>query len=84
MCGVTSVTSSAPIQRSIVGENAGLFVNPNEPEELAKALIRLSQDQSLLSRHMAASRARFIEEHYHVVVGRKYQSLLIETSGLRP
>ena len=82
--GCVPVTSSAPIQRSIVGENAGLFVNPNEPEELAKALIRLSQDQSLLSRHMAASRARFIAEHYHVVVGRKYQSLLIETSGLRP
>ena len=78
--GCVPVTSSAPIQRSIVGDNAGMFVNPNEPEELAIALTRLTQDQSLLSRHMSASRARFMEDYYHVVVGRKYQSLMIETA----
>jgi glycosyltransferase involved in cell wall biosynthesis len=47
---------------AIVHGETGLLVNPEDPHEIAEALIRLLQDSTLRRRLGAAGRARVIEE----------------------
>jgi glycosyltransferase involved in cell wall biosynthesis len=81
--GCAVVTSSAEIQRSIVGDAAGLFVDPTDASELAWALTELADDRVLLGSKMLAARARFRSTYEPEHVGERYAQLLWETSGLK-
>jgi glycosyltransferase involved in cell wall biosynthesis len=79
--GCAVVTTSAEIQRSIVGAAAGSFIDPSSPSELAQALSQLVADRVLLRDKMLAARARFAEHYEPSVVGAQYARLLWDTAG---
>jgi glycosyltransferase involved in cell wall biosynthesis len=79
--GCAILTTSAEIQRSIVGDAAGSFIDPTAPAELAAALSQLAADRKLLREKMLAARARFAECYEPAVVGAQYAKLLYETAG---
>lgn len=79
--GCALLTTCAEIQRSIVGEAAGLFVDPTAPHEIAGSLTRLVADRQELRQRMHAARERFIARHEPAVVGERYAQLLWQTAG---
>jgi glycosyltransferase involved in cell wall biosynthesis len=81
--GCLVVTTHAPIQRSIVGPEAGLFVDPRDPEALAQALRGLVRDpaRAQLQAGMSASLARFEARYRPELVARQYADLLWNTAG---
>ena len=81
--GCAIVTTSAEIQRSIVGPAAGSFVDPTSAVELAAALTALCADRSALRAKMFAAHDRFAESYAPDVVGARYAQLLWETAGRR-
>ena len=79
--GCLPLTTSAPIQRSIVGPEAGVFVDPSDASALASALTLLVRDRGRLEHGMRASRLRFIQEYHPDHVGQRYSELLFRTAG---
>lgn len=79
--GCMALTTSAPIQRSIVGPDAGLFVEPTDASALAAAIESLSEDAARLRAGMSAARARFITVYEPSIVGRQYADLLYRVAG---
>jgi glycosyltransferase involved in cell wall biosynthesis len=81
--GCLVITTHAPIQRSIVGAQAGVFVDPRDPEALAAALRALLRDpaREQLRAGMRASLARFHARYRPELVARQYADLLWETAG---
>jgi len=59
-CGLPVVTSDLPFNRAIADEDCALFVDPNDPEAIGRAIGRLVDDVELRSR-MAASSLRRAE-----------------------
>jgi glycosyltransferase involved in cell wall biosynthesis len=80
--GCAILTTSAEIQRSIVGDAAGSFVDPTSPAEVAAALTQLATDAERLRRQMLAARQRFAECYEPRLVGARYAELLWATAGL--
>jgi glycosyltransferase involved in cell wall biosynthesis len=79
--GCAIVTTSAPVQRSIVGDAAGSFIDPHAPAEVAQALSELVHDRTLLQTKMLAARACFAQHYEPGRVGQRYAELLWATSG---
>jgi glycosyltransferase involved in cell wall biosynthesis len=79
--GCVPLTTSAPLQRSIVGSDAGVFVDPRDPATLARALTALARDREDTNARMRAARARFLEVYDPGMVGDAYADLLWEAAG---
>jgi glycosyltransferase involved in cell wall biosynthesis len=79
--GCMPLTTSAPIQRSIVGPAAGQFVDPHDPNALAGRLRALAHDRPQLEHGMRAARERFVERYAPASVGQRYANLLWEAAG---
>jgi glycosyltransferase involved in cell wall biosynthesis len=79
--GCALVTTSAIVQRCIVGPDAGIFGDPHDPGALADVITQLVNDRSMLEARMRAARDRFLREYHHRSVGRRYGQLLWETAG---
>jgi glycosyltransferase involved in cell wall biosynthesis len=82
--GCIPITSASPIQRSIVGENVGFFVDPTQPRDLADALERLSAAPDLLGARMHAARDRYQSNFHPATVARAYFGLLTTAAGRVP
>jgi glycosyltransferase involved in cell wall biosynthesis len=74
--GCAIVTTRAPIQQSIVGEDGGLFVDPRIALELRDALAELAADRARARAMAVANVRRFAASWHHGVVGDRYTSLL--------
>lgn len=81
--GCAIVTTSAEIQRSIVGPAAGSFVDPTSAFEIAAALTELVADREALRAKMFAAHDQFAQRYAPDVVGARYARLLWETAGRR-
>jgi glycosyltransferase involved in cell wall biosynthesis len=79
--GCMIVTTKAQLQRSIVGDEAGCFIDPHSSEELATALESVVADRSRLAVGMKAARRRFLSEYHHGEVGRRYAMVLAMAAG---
>jgi len=79
--GCAIITAAAPVQQCIVGDEAGIFVDPTSPTEVAGALAKLLQDRALLGRKMTAASERFRERYAPEVVGLQYTKLLYASAG---
>jgi glycosyltransferase involved in cell wall biosynthesis len=79
--GCMALTTSAILQRSIVGPNAGHFIDPRDPAALAAAITVLSADPAAVRAGMSAARARFLERHQPAVVGQQYADLMYAVAG---
>ena len=78
--GLAVVTTSAEVQREIVGSAGGLFVDPFSVRELAAALRELVHDPARLPAMATANRARFVAEYWHEVVGPAHMAVFAEVS----
>lgn len=68
-CGVPTIgTDAGGVTEMIKSGQTAILVPPKEPEKLADAILRLSEDQSELLRLSAAGRAH-IEAHYRASMG---------------
>jgi len=78
-CGVPVIASSAGALPEVVG-NAGILVPPGEPEPLAEAIKRLSEDKQLQRELGEAGRRRIQQEFSWEQAAKKtvevYQGLL--------
>ena len=79
--GCMPVSTIAPLQRSIVGEEAGLFADPRAPSAIAACLRTLVRDRDRLQHGMRAARDRFQRQYAAERVGRGYANLLWEAAG---
>lgn len=79
--GCAILTTSAEIQRSIVGPAAGKFVDPTSAAQIADALKQWVSDRAALRANMFAARERFAECYQPNVVGARYAQLLWDTAG---
>lgn len=79
--GCMPVSTIAPLQRSIVGDEAGLFADPRDPSALADCLRTLVRDRDRLQHGMRAARDRFDRRYAAEQVGRGYANLLWEGAG---
>lgn len=79
--GCAPLTTMAPIQQAIVGQEAGTFVDPQDPQAVADAITTLVNDRSRLRHRMNASVQRFTSEFDPKSVGQRYANLLFEVSG---
>ena len=82
--GCAVLTTKAPLQRSIVGDDAGYFVDPNDHATVALALSHVVEDRAKLASRIRAARARFESRYEATIVGRDYHRLLWATSGKTP
>ena len=82
--GCAVITTKAPLQRSIVGDDAGYFVDPNDHATVALALSHVVEDRAKLASRIRAARARFESRYQATIVGRDYHRLLWATSGKTP
>jgi glycosyltransferase involved in cell wall biosynthesis len=75
-CGLPCIVSNIPANAEVIedGQN-GLLVNVNDDEDLAKAIIRLAQDQGLRE-ELGRKAAQTIIEHYSIEsVAKRYIAL---------
>jgi hypothetical protein len=79
--GCMALTTSALSQRSIVGDQAGLFVDPRRPQELADAITLLVEDRARRNQAMADAVLKFTQDYRPELVGQRYAELLWETAG---
>lgn len=79
--GCAILTTFAPIQRSIVGEDCGVYADPRDPVSIASALNELVSDRAQTAAKMKAARARFQARYAPGLVGDLYAQLLWETAG---
>jgi glycosyltransferase involved in cell wall biosynthesis len=79
--GCMPVTTIAPLQRSIVGEQAGLFADPRDAGAIADCLRTLVLDRDRLQHGMRAARERFDRQYAVGPVGQRYAGLLWEGAG---
>ena len=78
--GLAVITTSAEVQREIVGPAGGLFVDPFSVRALAAALREMAHDPARLPAMAAANRARFAAEYWHEVVGPAHMAVFAEVS----
>jgi glycosyltransferase involved in cell wall biosynthesis len=57
-CGVPSIGTRSGIIPEIIGDGTGILVEPQQPDELAAAILALLTDESLRSRLAAAGRSK--------------------------
>jgi glycosyltransferase involved in cell wall biosynthesis len=67
--GTAILTTSAPIQRDIVGAGGGLFAHPKDPDAIAEALRELAFHREKLAAMARANVRRFRREYWHEVTG---------------
>lgn len=79
--GAAPLTTHAPIQTSIVGNDAALLVDPHDPGALMHAIRTYVEDRELLWEKMKSAVRRFSSEFAPTNVGRRYASLLFEVAG---
>jgi hypothetical protein len=79
--GCAVLTTSAEIQRSIVGPAAGSFVDPTSAAQIAEALTHMVKNRDAVRAQMYAGHARFAECYAPELVGTRYAELLWETAG---
>jgi glycosyltransferase involved in cell wall biosynthesis len=79
--GCMPVTTIAPLQRSIVGDEAGLFAEPRDAGAIAEHLRTLVFDRDRLRQGMRAARDRFDRQYAAGPVGQRYADLLWEGAG---
>lgn len=60
--GVPVIVSKIDSLKSLVGEKAGIFVNPQKPEEIAKAVVKLLKNEKLRERLGNAGKKRIEKE----------------------
>jgi glycosyltransferase involved in cell wall biosynthesis len=82
--GCAALTTHAVLQRSIVGPEAGYFVDPHDADQIAQALTEIAGDRARLAAAMHAARARFESTYHPDIVGAAYSNLLHETAGRSP
>ena len=82
--GCAVLTTKAPLQRSIVGDDAGYFVDPNDHATVALALSHVVEDRAKLAGRIRAARARFESRYQATIVGPNYHRLLWATLGKTP
>lgn len=81
--GCLALTSASPIQRSIVGEQAGVFVDPRSCDAIIEGLTALAREPMALPIAMAAARERFVSLFHHMPVGRQYADAFAAATGRR-
>lgn len=79
--GCIALTTSAPIQQSIVGSDAGVFIDPRDASALASAIASLASDPERLRAGMTAARERFLARYDPEVVGQQYADLMYRVAG---
>ena len=70
--GCAVVTSSNPLQISIVGQDGGAFVNPHDPDALAEAIERLAADRDRLAEMAVANCRRAAACYAPAVVAERF------------
>jgi glycosyltransferase involved in cell wall biosynthesis len=67
--GLAVLTTSAPLQRDIVGADGGAFAAPTDTAAMARALTELARDRARVAAMARANVARFRREYCHEVGG---------------
>lgn len=70
-CEKPVVSSRIPNLEFIEEQNAGILVSPEDPEDLAKAIIRLAKDEKLRGEMGKNGRKYVIKNHSWEAIGRK-------------
>lgn len=66
--GCAVITTSNPLQRSIIGEAGGMFINPHDTNELAKTITEVVRDRDKLVAMGLANRQRAADVYAPAVV----------------
>jgi glycosyltransferase involved in cell wall biosynthesis len=76
-CGLPVVVTDAPRFQAVTHEVNGLMVPPGNPEEMARAILRILDDEELNQRMVVAAK-RFAEDLTSANVTRQWERLLLE------
>lgn len=72
--GCSILTTKAPIQKDIVG-NSGFFVNPYDTKEIKDGFTWFLKEKDKLLNMALTGNRKFVNEFYHLKVGKDYYNL---------
>ena len=79
-CGCPLVVSEIPTHREILDEETAVFVNPGDPQQIARTLVQVLNDREGATRRAAQARAR-VQRYSLPAVAREYARVYGEISN---
>jgi glycosyltransferase involved in cell wall biosynthesis len=76
--GCAIITTNAPIQKSLVGESGGIFINPFDHNGLNNSFKKILKNKGILKPLAIANLHRFNRVYHPKVVGEKYYNLFMK------
>lgn len=80
--GCAIITTKAVIQRDIVGEAGGIFIDPNDDSALTTAIETLFRDRVRVEAMAAANVSRFRDRYWHKIVGPEHVRIFANAAGI--